>query len=149
MEDRKESSLVARDAKICDARLNKNMTVNQIGRLFGLDPRTVEGILDRNLGKENVPRVKSSRRYCDQKPISGLHSQIGHDVGQARAVSKKSVDEFATMVGMSRLRLRKIEIGIEDLTLSELGRLAAACGTTIETLITPRNQHGGHRTAAA
>jgi hypothetical protein len=135
------SSLVSRDAQICDLWLNQGKSVNYIGRLYGLKPCSVQAVIDR-AGLSKAPRTPtSSRKFADQKVISSLHAQIGHDINHARNFKlKQSVAEFADAMRISRMRLRKIEIGIEDATLSELLRIAEAIGVSFETLTTPRNR---------
>jgi DNA-binding XRE family transcriptional regulator len=97
--------------------------VYQILRVEGVPPRI-----------ERTPRKK----LIDSKPLSAYHSQIGQDVSYRRHKLNMRVQEFALAVGISKERLRSIEMGVGDPTLSEIAKLSKAMGVDIQVLTTPR-----------
>lgn len=104
---------------------------------FGISASALYSILRR----EKVPTRTSPRRrrkLIDSAPISALHAQIGQDVAFRRHKMGMTPQEFAKAAGMTKERLRSIEMGVKEPTLTDLARLAKAAGIGLETLTTPR-----------
>jgi DNA-binding transcriptional regulator YiaG len=135
------SDLEVRNMRICQLWLDEGHSYNKLAVEFGISKQQVSNILAeaglRGAERKVVPTTIT--RLSDRKSLSTLHAQIGHDVNYARTTLKLSVDDFAHQVSMSRQKLRKIEVGVEDVTLIELTRLAVRIGISIDKLMTPRN----------
>jgi DNA-binding transcriptional regulator YiaG len=140
MSSEQSSDAEVRNMQICQLWLNEGYSYGKLASKFGVSRQLVANVLLeaglRGAARKIVPVITP---LSDRKSLSTLHAQIGNDVNYARTTLKLSVDVFAREVAMSRQKLRKIEVGVEDVTLIELSRLATRMGVTVERLTTPRN----------
>lgn len=116
-------------------------SLQKIADRYGMSRQNVQKILDAFgvLKMDRVP-TKRNRSLADLRAISTLHVRIGHHISYARHFTlKMSVDEFAMKVRLTRQRLRKIEVGVEDPTLGELVRIADALNEPFMTMFTTPN----------
>src|SRR5262249_50283289 len=137
----RSSATQERNATILRMWLHEGKSQKQISAEFGISRQWVREIL-KEMGADRCtkPQRGTAVKIADQRVISTLHSQIGQAVNYARQFTqKKSVDLFAAEVRLSRQRLRKIEAGVEEPTLSELLRLSQAIGISLDKLVVPRN----------
>jgi plasmid maintenance system antidote protein VapI len=133
------SSFEERDLAVLNAWILENKSVGDIARQFGLEPQSVGKILKKNgVKRERRP----SKKYADMRPISPIHAQIGFELNAYRSMRNKlSASQMALKLGMSRLRLRKLELGIDECTLTELLRISQLLGVSVEKLTTIRSKN--------
>jgi ribosome-binding protein aMBF1 (putative translation factor) len=126
-----------RNLSICEFYLTGRTQVDTAAQ-FGITAARVYQILR----TEGVPpRTERTvrKKLIDTKPLSSFHSQLGQDVSYRRHKMNMHVKEFASAVGISKERLRSIEMGVGDPTLSEIAKLSKAMGVDIQVLTTPRS----------
>lgn len=125
-----------RNREICE--FYENHTQADTAAHFGITPARVYQILR----EENIPSRKRGgrgrKRLIDKDPISAFHAQIGQDISYRRNKMNMLPLEFSKLVGISKERLRAIELGVVDPTLSELAKIAKVIGIDIEVLTKPR-----------
>ena len=143
-----DPEIKARDIAIVTAFL-AGESRSHLARSHGLSEARIKQIVA-DSGEDITRRVpqKRSRKLVDRRAISNLHSQIGHDINFARNKRGISVDDLAKRVNMSRQRLRAIEAGIEEATVTELVRLASQLGYDPAYLMTYRDVIGGAKAAS-
>lgn len=97
-------------------------TVDTIARVLGVDTGSM-------LGPAPSARVRSRRS------ISRI---LGGNLVAARKSLKLSQQALSELAGVSRVQIARIEVDERNPTIDTLARLAAALGTTVEMLLTPR-----------
>lgn len=132
-----------RNQGICEYYLDGHSQADT-GRKFGISESRVYQILR----LENIPpreRAVRRKKLIDTTPISPFHAQVGQDIAFRRNKMNMTPAEFAKAAGMSKEKLRFIEMGAKEAEISDLLRLAKVTGIDIQVLMTPRtiaNQSG-------
>jgi hypothetical protein len=116
---------------------------------FGIGLATVRHILStakvrapedgrsRFRGKRNNLNLKHAR------PITSLHQQIGVKLDSYRSFTlRQTVDNMAVELGIANKRLRAMELGAYDPTLTELMKFAKLLGVTLQELVTETDRVG-------
>lgn len=137
----RSSALLARNAEIVDLYYgSQKRTVAEIADQFGLHHCSVQHILRNNRPADAVGvarPTKGPRPFDHGKPLSKLHRQIGVKLDAHRALDRKiNLTEMGAHVRMSRLRLRKAELGLHDFTLSELIGISQLLSIPLASLVT-------------
>lgn len=115
------------------------LSLKELGSEFGLSPDRVRVIL-RERGINTPPERALRRRgkLIEKDPLSKLHVQIGQDIAYYRSKLGLGPKAFAAHAGMSKERLRAIELGIYNLTLVDLAKLAKIIDVPMSELTTLR-----------
>lgn len=118
-----------RDNELVEAYLT-GRTIDDISRTYGLSQRRIHQILDARGVKRTKRRVPG-----EVATISKLHQKIGlrvynyyYDRGLTRV-------QAADKLGISPVRLRRIELGAADLELLMLQDLSRFLGITVGELV--------------
>lgn len=128
--------ITRRNEEIAEALRDTDRSVASISAEFGLSQEMIRRI-GREAGVKPRPQARVGRRkkleFTD--PASELHTRVGLYFAATRSRQRKSATEFASLLGISSLRLRSIEMGTYDgLTLLELDRICQACGVDVATV---------------
>lgn len=125
------------------ARAEAGVSQPDIAREMGLAVSTVRFILKQagfRSPETAAPQGGKARTLLGRTPISRLHHQIGSRVYAFRSPRKEEgLTTVAATLGMSRQRLRTIECGLHDLTLSEVQKLAVLLDIPFLELVTERD----------
>ncbi|MFN4275362.1 MAG: hypothetical protein ACK4FJ_03605 [Ferrovibrio sp.] len=102
--------------------------------------RTVRWELGIRSSPADAPKNLNKRCHRLMTPVSTLHQQIGVKLDAHRNfVAKQAPVEFSHQMRMSYMRLRKMELGAWDFTLSELIKIADTVGIPLEELVRQAN----------
>ena len=110
---------------------------SEIGKAWGMEAHTVRAIR-RDLGiRSNITSDAGAKRTHEKlTALSPLHQQIGVKLDARRnLIAKQTPTEFSFMLRVTRMRLRKMELGAWDFTLSELTRIADMMGVPVHELV--------------
>lgn len=132
--------LTKRNADIAAA-YTAGKTDEEISAHFGISVSRLKQIL-KGAGVARRPAPKRRKKLIETKPISSFHAQIGSDITYRRNKLNMTPHEFALAAGMTKERLRAIEMGVKEPTLTDLARLAKVAGVELQVLMTPRNASG-------
>jgi len=118
-------------------------SATDIAAAWGMEELTIR-VLCRRLGiklaQNSTPESRAKRDHSLMIPISPVHQKIGVKLDMHRnLVAKQRPVEFAQGMHMTVMRLRKMELGAWDFTLSELFKIADILGLPPEDLIRPAN----------
>ena len=100
-------------------------------------------IKDAKTRGDQIPMRKSHgggfKSFTEQKPLSPMHSTIGIKLSRFRETQLKvTCKEFCeTYSFASWIKLRQIELGVYELSLREIQRVAEILGITVQELLTP------------
>ena len=129
--------LTKRNAEICEA-YRAGKTDEEISAAYGISVSRLKQIL-KGAGVSRRATPKRRKKMIETKPISSFHAQIGSDITYRRNKLNMTPQEFALAAGMTKERLRAIEMGVKEPTLTDLARLAKVAGVELSVLMTPRN----------
>jgi len=75
--------------------------------------------------KHEAARKRREAELKDMRPISPKHLRIGNNVAVVRTkVLRLDRSDFSKLVGMPPQMVRRIETGVEEVTVSQISRLA-------------------------
>jgi len=123
--------------------LDLGQSDTDIAAAWGMTEHSLRS-LRRRLGikspRKAVSNSKTKRHHSLLNPVSAIHQQIGVKLDMHRAViAKQRPVEFAHRLRVTAIRLRKMELGAWDFSLSELVKIADILGLPVEDLIRPAN----------
>ncbi len=110
-----------------------------IAAAWGMSEHSLRS-LRRRLGirptKTGTSKSGAKRNHRLMVPLSQIHHQIGVKLDLHRAtVAKQPALEFAHKMRVSSMRLRKMELGTWDFTLSDLIKISGMLGLPLEELV--------------
>lgn len=118
----------SRDSCIC-ADYRSGSTTGELAREHGLSETRINQILRSH-------RVDRRPKFSDAAKVrSSFHARIGEKVYDHRFGLEQDVYDAATAIGISAIKLRKIEKGVCELELLDLLDLAAYIGVEVGELL--------------
>ena len=125
--------------KVVDLYFDEGHSINCLAKDFGYSASSVSKQIAaekvKNPDRQRLKQPKDSRRHTEKKSLSQVHFQIGLAVSLYRSERQYNPTGFGNLVGMSRTKVRNIEIGCHDLTLTEIIVLARVMGMTFDDLV--------------
>lgn len=118
-------------------------SATDIAAAWGMEELTIR-VLCRRLGiklaQNTTSESRAKRDHTLMTPLSPVHQKIGVKLDVHRnLIAKQRPVEFAQEMHMTVMRLRKMELGAWDFSLSELVKIADILGLPVEDLIRPAN----------
>lgn len=115
-----------------------------IAQAWGMEEHTVRALRRRQGIKSSSDDAKdqqvNKRAHANMKPLSPLHQQIGVKLDSFRNfVVRETPTQFAFRMRITRMRLRKMELGAWDFTLSDLQKIAEVTKTPLLDLLKQHN----------
>ncbi|AKU43603.1 transcriptional regulator [Caulobacter phage Seuss] len=80
-------------------------------------------------------RQRGPKTMADKSTISPLHISVGLKIAKYRAVNEITVSDLGQAIDVSRVRIRTMEVGAHDFTLTELVNLSHVLKIPLEELI--------------
>lgn len=120
-----------RDRKIAED--YKTATVPEIAKKYGLTIPHIHKIL-KDLGVEKVGK-KKQKRTVDERVISPTHRKLGSRFYFHRVGRLHDLDVTSERMNLSGKKIRTIELGVTDVTLSELMTMAEYMGVKLTDLL--------------
>lgn len=114
---------------------NTNLSYNEIARKYGRHKDTIIKLIPRHNIRRPDHLQKSGKAVRDMEPIDDEHRCIGMHLTIFRGNSSPS--DMAESIGVSPHRLRKMELGVCELTLVELKRISKVLNKSLGQLMTP------------
>ena len=111
-----------------------------IGPALGFSVETVRKFLHKErktLGKAELHGSHSSRAFSNKVPLSPRHVYIGAKLAQYRnrQPGLMTATQLGLILNMSRLRIREMELGYHDFTLTECEKIAKLLKKDVKDLI--------------
>ena len=107
-------------------------STTELARMYGMTERRVRQILE----EQDVRINQKSRIKSDtSQPISKLHIRIGQRLYDYRFTEGFELEEVSLSLNMTKVRIRKIEKGEQELELMDLQNIARYLGMTVSQLI--------------
>ncbi len=130
----------------------KGLSYEEIGKTHGRSRTTIYKLMRERGIKRKTPTGRPNGgaiRTEALKPLSSCHSAIGTKLNFDRTVRKnENLSGYGSDLKINRTRLRRMELGVEDFTLSQLMRIAERLGLSLNELLAtqpkPTVQHGSH-----
>lgn len=133
MTDNKRASW--HDAAIEDLE-NSSLSYEEIGRKYGRSRQTIIKLKHRyNLTRKVPTRIKGLVKAEEKRSLSSAHRSLGSRLTLYRA--NRTYSEVAAELNVSPYALRRMELGVYDVTLSHLLRISEVLGIDVPTLISP------------
>ena len=126
-----------RETKSVDHRAGqvRKESLPQIAVDVGLTDRTLRDIMEKYGVKSIKKQYRRSR--ASREPFSILHQQIGAKLNMYRELTMKEAPKpFAGKMGIASSKLRDMELGYHNFTLSELVKIAEMIGMPLGRLTT-------------
>ena len=101
-------------ASLADATGRANSTINKLVKIDKV----------RHPHRERTLQPKDPRIILDKRPLSTVHGIVGLHITRYMAENNLGPTQFGLMVNSSRIRVRSMEAGSHDLTVTELIKLA-------------------------
>jgi hypothetical protein len=140
MLERQRTKLEERNLQICNLWLKNNLTLKELGNRFGLDVKTIRSVIQTAGLETRDKSTARSKKLSDKKPVSLTHAQIGHSINHFRlTVARLNATDFSIQANMSPWRLRAIEMGVVDPTLTELMKLSVLLKIPVAELVRLKN----------
>lgn len=123
------------------------MSYQELATKYGRAKITIQKMLKR-MGVERVTpstNIGGRIKYSDLPVVSHTHKAIGVRLNLYRTLNlKENLTEFSGRIMVNRDTLRRMELGVHDFTLTELGRVAQMLSTLVPDLLTSRKEiHAG------
>lgn len=117
------------------------LSMTQLSRDYGLDRSTIQKLVAIDQGRADFVRAerlkpKDNRVLVGKKPLSQVHSLIGMKIGRHMTEHGLLPTTFGEMIHASRVRVRNIQVGAYDLTLSEVMTISKALEIPYDELVT-------------
>lgn len=113
---------------------------DKYGRAYSTVAKLIKGA--KVLGETRVVDIANRKRngggarFHDQRPLGPIHLRIGLLIGRFREVDNVyTCSELAEKLQTSRIVARKMELGLHDLTLTEMCRIADIIGMQLHELV--------------
>jgi hypothetical protein len=133
---------------------NQGLSHAEIGLRHGRSADSIYKLMKERGIKRKSPslRRKGGMVKAEDLPaLSGVHTAIGTKLNFDRSLKKKeNLQNYGVDLRINRVRLRRMELGVEDFTLSQLMRIADKLGLSLSDLLAPQPkptvQHGSYPT---
>lgn len=135
--------VASRDAAIIDAyQKDVSQNLTKLAETFGVTYGNVHRILTKaNVFQRNrtVTERRPRKKFVDLRPITPLHYHIGNTLSMWRLSQPGTPEvpraELAKSLNISSVELHKIELGLADLTLSQLTKISECIGIPLTRLL--------------
>lgn len=118
------------------ADLNDGMAQSAVARKYGRSLRGIQTICAKyGIVRPLSERAKPGPKTIARAPISQQHRLIGQAIYCHRCLRGHSPSELGEILMVSCHRLRAMEVGIHDFSLSELHNIAWLLNTTVTELL--------------
>lgn len=127
--------------KARDLHFGQGLPPSEVATQVGYSLETVRKFLTREkkaLGKTGERIASRSKRsYEGKKPLSKNHAHIGARLSRYRFNQPETMtaEALGSILGTSRNRVREMELGFHDFTLSECDRIAKLLNVPMSELI--------------
>lgn len=115
-------------------RKNPQIRLSTLAQKFGRHPASVRAVLLRE-GLTPPTGQRGFRSLTQCPPLSVEHRRLGIRVTLFRG--ERAASEVAAELGISHTKLRMLELGVWDVPLSVLQRVAELCETDVHELTQP------------
>lgn len=88
----------------------------------------------RNPKRERSLQPKDPRIIIDKRPLTTVHGIVGLHITRYMAENNLGPTQFGLLVDTSRVRVRSMEAGSHDLTVTDLVKLSSVMGIPYEEL---------------
>lgn len=129
------SELTTEDKIIADLK-GTDLTYEEIARKYGYSYSGIAGICRRRgINRPHEQRRKRGPKPHSSVPYSGLHKKVGNALYLRRCELGIGVEEYGRRHGRTKFRVRAMELGIHDFTLTELQSIAEELSIPFEELL--------------
>jgi hypothetical protein len=116
---------------------NLGLTYTELSDKYGRSRSTIINLIKKNKWVQKVPSRTNGVPFNTEKPISPMHSSIGHKINHHRTLElQQTPTVYADGLRTNRVQLRRMELGIHDFTLQQLNRISQKLGIPLKDLMT-------------
>lgn len=90
---------------------------------------------ERNPSRQRKKISRGPRSISEKDTLSPLHVNVGLMIAKHRAVNDITASDFGSVINSSRIRVRNMEVGAHDFTLSELISLSEVLKVSLPELL--------------
>lgn len=123
--------------KARDLHFTQGIPPSEVAAKVGYSLETVRKFLNQERKTLGPTMAKSARTFEGRKPLSNRHASIGARLARYRFNQPNSMTagDLGAKIGTSRLRIREMELGFHDFTLTEIEKISALLNVPMAELI--------------
>jgi hypothetical protein len=120
-----------------DLHFTQGLPPSEVAVKVGYSLETVRKFLNQERKTLGPTMSKSARTFEGRKPISNRHASIGSRIARYRFNQPEAMTagQLGSMLGTSRLRIREMELGFHDFTLTECDKISKLLDIPLAELI--------------